>query len=796
MLPPILYRMACAANNEVGIPAATQKATRPLRNKYKMSTTNNLKTVVKMLRTKILIFLLISLFVKSYAQYPYWDTISMKASVRLMDICILPDGLHGWAVGTTEASGEVLTSIIATQDGENWEEINFPYAGSVTLNSVFFITADSGWVVGDNGIIYATTDGGQSWIQQYSGTSRKLAKVQFLDNMNGWITGGWQDGTSFLVLKTTDGGNTWQNKSFGSTCFSCLDIYFTDEMNGWICGDDIELNPHIHHTSDGGMTWESQTVPEGAGSPSSIGFANANEGWITTSSIYLTPMGAILHTTDGGENWEIQFNTNMPYNDCIDVKDEQHVALASVDIFSSPESEKVFVTSNGGETWNNSLTPVVDYTFGIQYKGDDIWFATNYSQILHSSDNGESWEWVYKSSLFRSIAWSNSMNGWIVSGTSAGNDGYCVRTTDGGETWFYDENVPGGSQVLFYDENNGWMFFEGNTSKIWHTTDGGQNWEQHNIYSGGKWLGNIFFVNQNKGWAYGSDGAIKVTNDGGVTWSNQNCNTSDYIATVFFVDENEGWAAGGYGGANGFIRHTTDGGNTWETQTPANDNHFQVSWFVNNQTGLMVAVNGKVHKTTDGGQSWQVISQLDHDYTEFLIMEDELTGYLAMRNFYGSSYGDDGRGFIYKTNDGGESWELEWSGPWIKSSISSLAYQSPGNLWACGAHNTILEHVSEPIGFKEITIENPNVKLSPNPFSSQLKIICHNELNGSVSVLISDINGRVVNQLYKGYKPAGEFEIKWDGTDNTGNILPAGTYFCTFINGRNMKRTVKILKLQ
>ena len=758
-----------------------------------MNAVYKLKTIVTLSKTKVILFLFISLFFQGYAQYPYWDTVSMKPSVRLTDICMLPDGQHGWAVGTTGASGELLTIILATQDGENWEKINFPASETVTLNGVFFVTADSGWVVGDNGIIYATTDGGQSWVQQNSGTYRKLARVQFLDNMNGWITGGWQDGSSYLVLKTNDGGNTWQNMSFGSTCFSCLDICFTDELNGWICGDDNELNPFIYHTSDGGVNWVSQTVPEGAGTPSSIDFANSNEGWVSTSSIYLSPLGAILHTTDGGNNWEIQFNTGMPYNDCIDVRDEQHIAIAAVDIFSPP-SEKIYVTSDGGESWNYSLSPTVDYTEGIQYVGNDIWFVSDYSQILHSSDNGESWDWDYKSPFYNSIAWSNNMNGWIVSGT--GNGGSCLRTTDGGETWDYDENVPDGSQVLFYDENTGWIFSEGNSAKIWRTTDGGQSWEQHNIYSGGEWLGNIFFVNQNKGWAFGSDGALKVTNDGGVTWTNQNCNTSEYIATVFFVDENEGWAAGGYGGANGFIRHTTDGGNTWEAQTPVNDNHFQVSWFFNNQVGLMVAVNGKVHKTTDGGQTWQVISQLNHDYADFLIMQDELTGYVAMRNFYGGGYGEDGRGFIYKTVDGGESWELKWTGPWIKSGIGGLAYQSPGKLWACGAHSTILKHESGFVGFREeVAVDVPDITLSPNPFGSQLKITCHNNVKGNVSIIISDITGRVVNKLYQGFQPAGDFEVKWNGTDNNGNILPDGTYFCTFKN-KSKTKTVKLLKIK
>ncbi len=158
---------------------------------------------------------------KGFSQYPYWDTISMDPSVMFSDLCVLPDGQHGW-------------------------------------------------VVGYGGVIYATTDGGQSWQQQSSGTNRKLYRVHFVNSLTGWITGGWQDGSSFLVLKTTDGGNSWQDLSFGSTCYSCLDIYFSDEQNGWICGHDIQLDPHIHHTTDGGLTWVSQTVPDGSGIPGAI----------------------------------------------------------------------------------------------------------------------------------------------------------------------------------------------------------------------------------------------------------------------------------------------------------------------------------------------------------------------------------------------------------------------------------------------------------------------------------------------------------------------------------------------
>ncbi|MCD4731458.1 MAG: hypothetical protein K8R74_12705 [Bacteroidales bacterium] len=90
---------------------------------------------VKLLSLLFLIFL----FSTAYTQFPACDTTSMDPSVMFSDICVLPDGQHGWVVGTTGAGGEILTSIVRMTDGDNWEQIPFPGSNSVTLGGVYFI---------------------------------------------------------------------------------------------------------------------------------------------------------------------------------------------------------------------------------------------------------------------------------------------------------------------------------------------------------------------------------------------------------------------------------------------------------------------------------------------------------------------------------------------------------------------------------------------------------------------------------------------------------------------------------
>ena len=58
--------------------------------------------------------------------------------------------------------------------------------------------------MGQHGVILATTDGGQTWTHQQSGTDERLNDVHFLDAQKGWAVGA--QGT---LLQTTDGGNKW-----------------------------------------------------------------------------------------------------------------------------------------------------------------------------------------------------------------------------------------------------------------------------------------------------------------------------------------------------------------------------------------------------------------------------------------------------------------------------------------------------------------------------------------------------------------------------------------------------------
>ena len=80
------------------------------------------------------------------------------------------------------------------------------------LNSVHFINEQTGWIVGSNGTILNTRNGGETWELQPSGTTNDLFSVHFTDALNGWAVG--ENGT---ILHTSTGGITPVHKTIVSS---------------------------------------------------------------------------------------------------------------------------------------------------------------------------------------------------------------------------------------------------------------------------------------------------------------------------------------------------------------------------------------------------------------------------------------------------------------------------------------------------------------------------------------------------------------------------------------------------
>src|SRR5712664_1744934 len=100
----------------------------------------------------------------------------------------------------------------ATSDTQwHWQN---PLPQGNNLRGASFVDANTGTVVGEYGTIVRTTDGGNSWTIQSSGTVNTLFGVSFIDTNTGAAVGGACGiGGESTILRTTDGGNTWMNQA-------------------------------------------------------------------------------------------------------------------------------------------------------------------------------------------------------------------------------------------------------------------------------------------------------------------------------------------------------------------------------------------------------------------------------------------------------------------------------------------------------------------------------------------------------------------------------------------------------
>ena len=67
----------------------------------------------------------------------------------------------------------------------------------------------------------------------------------------------------------------------------------------------------------------------------------------------------------------------------------------------------------------------------------------------------------------------------------------------------------------------------------------------------------------------------------------------------------------------------------------------------------------------------------------------------------------------------------------------------------------------------------------PNPFYYQTQISYCLKNSGNTKLAIFNISGQKIRTLMNNHQSAGEHSVVWNGTDNSGNPLPAGVYFYT-----------------
>src|SRR5262245_49917412 len=140
------------------------------------------------------------------------------------------------------------------------------YAGDMrnfedaALHGIQFVDGNEGWAVGDEGVVWHTMDGGESWERQSTGLRASLRSVHFLNPYTGWIAGREElphgAGSSGVLLFTKDGGLKWRR--VGTNALPGLNkVQFINHDIGFVVGDGSDtFATGVFRTTDAGKTWK------------------------------------------------------------------------------------------------------------------------------------------------------------------------------------------------------------------------------------------------------------------------------------------------------------------------------------------------------------------------------------------------------------------------------------------------------------------------------------------------------------------------------------------------------------
>lgn len=296
----------------------------------------------------MVILLAIGLFQKVHA----WIKMSSGTTANLNSVFFT-------SVNTGYIVGSAGTILKTPNAGNGWMSLN---SGTTqTLYSIYFVNANVGYTVGGliSPIILKTTDGGTTWSTQTSPVNKRLLSVRFIND-----TTGFSVGASGTIIKTIDGGNNWIAQASGTTQM-LYSVFFTDINNGYAVGN----YGTILKTNDGGINWISQTSVT-ASNLFSVCFTSTNKGYVVGSN------GTILKTTDGGQTWTQQSsNTTITLNSVCFLSESTGYAVGNAGLILKTIDAGITWSEQGAYNYSSAL-------FSIFFTSESIGYAVGSSGVV------------------------------------------------------------------------------------------------------------------------------------------------------------------------------------------------------------------------------------------------------------------------------------------------------------------------------------------------------------------------------------------------------------------------------
>lgn len=276
----------------------------------------------------------------------------------------------------------------------------------------------------------------------------------------------------------------------------------------------------------------------------------------------------------------------------------------------------------------------------------------------------------------------DSKRGW-----AGGDDGFLVRTEDGGVTWTSQrvDTKDAINDIYFRDKERGYLI-AGNA--IFRTEDNGTRWSEARRFAPAEFAGAtvefycIRFSSKKKGWVVGSisrkdsviDSILIYTDDAGETWQRKRTPSNAELIHVDFDNDKRGWIVGD----GGTILFTSDGGDSWSRQQSGTTVTLYHVDFRNDKRGVAVGAKGTLLRTFDGGANWMTVRTTVSSTLLSVEFVNEDEAWAVGRG-----------GTILRTGDGGVSWLKQDSA--ITHNLYALHFHKKVG-WAAGSNGMMLRY--------------------------------------------------------------------------------------------------------
>jgi hypothetical protein len=196
-------------------------------------------------------------------------------------------------------------------------------------------------------------------------------------------------------------------------------------------------------------------------------------------------------------------------------------------------------------------------------------------------------------------------------------------------------------------------------------------------------------------------------------------------------------------------------------------------------------------RTTDGGSTWEDIGQGLPDIPGWSVVIDPL---YPEQIYYGNEFG------VFVSLDDGQHWQPFNEGLGDGAFAMDLKISESDRTLRVATHgNGVYERplIGEWVGYEDpnVTEDVFSLECYPNPFQTYTTVSFKISGLSYICLLVIDLSGKPVKSIYTGEMPGGMKQIRWNGTRDDGSKLTPGLYLIRMEQG-NKSQTIKVQLIQ